>query len=394
MSALYVHIPFCASRCIYCGFYSTTGLNLQSSYIDAVIKELKLRLSQHPEWQEEQWETIYFGGGTPSTLPTPYLNKLITGISETLGLHPKGTASKASNHPTDLSDSGNTLEWTMECNPDDITPAFANWLTNTPVNRISMGVQSFNDDRLRWLHRRHTSSQVKEAVSLLRSAGINNISLDLMFGFPNQTLDEWKLDIDEILTHNPEHISAYSLMYEEGTPLYQMLEQGKISEIDEELSLKMYNTLIDRLTSAGYEHYEISNFAKPGYRSRHNSSYWHQVHYLGIGAAAHSYDGNQRWWNVSDIKGYIDAISSGILPSESEDIDDTTRYNDIITTALRTREGIDITTLPGNQRKYLLAQAQPHIQQKRLALNANRLCLTRQGIFTSDDIMSDLILLT
>ena len=382
MAGLYVHIPFCASRCIYCGFYSTTGLNLQSSYIDAVIRELKLRRERQQEWHYEPWNTIYFGGGTPSTIPTPYLNRLISAIGDTF----------SNSDAASLSDC-RQIEWTMECNPDDITPAFATWLNTTPINRISMGVQTFNDERLHWLHRRHTSSQAQRAVNMLREAGIRNISLDLMFGFPGQTLAEWNSDIEALLALHPDHISAYSLMYEEGTPLYHMLKQGRINEIDEELSLQMYDTLIDRLTAAGYEHYEISNFARPDFRSRHNSSYWNQTSYLGLGAAAHSYNGRQRWWNISDVRRYINDINCGILPAEYEDIDETTHYNDIITTALRTSDGIDITALPDPQRCYLLEQAEPHIQKKRLTLNANRLCLTRQGIFTSDDIMSDLILL-
>lgn len=371
---LYIHIPFCASRCIYCGFYSTTGLNLQSPYIDALLRELQLHTDNDSRFCKSTWKTIYFGGGTPSTLSIPLLEKLVAGICNSI-------------------DTADIDEWTMECNPDDMTPELAQWLGTSPINRISMGAQTFNDARLSWLHRRHTASQVETAASLLRQNGISNISLDLMFGFPGQTLEAWTSDIDRMLSLHPEHISAYSLMYEEGTPLYRMLEQSKIEEISDELSLAMYDALIDRLTHAGYEHYEISNFALPHHRSRHNSSYWQQKPYLGLGAAAHSYSGDKRWWNVSDIREYIDSISKDILPYESENIDETTRYNDIITTALRTREGINLQELPESQRSYLLEQAAPHIKSGKLAITNCNIHLTRQGLFTSDDIMSDLILL-
>ncbi len=366
MSSLYLHFPFCASRCIYCGFYSTTGLNLQREYVDALLQELAMHSKD--EWQP--FGTVYFGGGTPSTLPTEQLARLTAAIK-----------------PLSTDDA----EWTMECNPDDITPELASWLKESPINRISMGAQTFADERLKWLHRRHTSQQVSEAVRLLKANGIDNISIDLMFGFPNETLPQWQEDIAHVLDLRPQHISAYTLMYEEGTPLYRMLEQGKISEIDEELSLQMYDTLIDTLTAGGYEHYEISNFALPGRRSRHNSNYWNQTRYLGLGAAAHSYDGRHRWWNIADVRQYISGIMTGQCPRESEEIDAQTRYNDIVTTALRTREGISLDMLSPDERTYIIQQAQPHIAAHRLALTPTNLHLTRSGLYVSDDIMVDLI---
>lgn len=365
MSGLYIHIPFCASRCIYCDFYSTTGLKLQEQYVDALIRELQLTTSPG----QGQCSTIYIGGGTPSTLSTALLDQLFAAL-------PQGAE-----------------EFTMECNPDDITPEFAEWISSSRVNRVSMGAQTFCDDRLRWLNRRHRSQQVDQAVHLLRDAGIHNISLDLMFGFPDETLEQWTSDIDHALALHPEHLSAYSLMYEEGTPLYRMLERGDICEIDDELSLRMYDALVSRLTAAGYEHYEISNFALPGLRSRHNSSYWRQVPYLGIGAAAHSFDGTRRWYNIADVQEYIRSIRQGTLPREVEQIDRRTRYNDIVTTATRTREGICLADLNADERSYLVSQAQPHIAANRLVLTPTHLHLSRQGIYTSDDIMSDLIML-
>ena len=299
------------------------------------------------------------------------------------------------------------MEITMECNPDDITPDYCKTLGKLPVNRVSMGAQTFSDQRLQFLRRRHNTAEVKEAISLLRNTGIENISIDLMFGFPKENIEDWKYDIQQALQLGVEHISAYSLMYEEGTPLYKMLEQGKIEEIDEELSRNMYDTLVDMLTLSGYEHYEISNFAKPGYRSRHNSSYWNETPYIGLGAAAHSYrraqnqSGNMevtRSWNVNNIQQYINSIHQGILPSEKEYLDLATRYNDLITTALRTSNGIDLKKTEKEFGKSylekLLHEANNKIQRGLMKIdNKNyRLSLTREGIYISDDIMGDFMI--
>ncbi|MCM1079353.1 MAG: radical SAM family heme chaperone HemW [Bacteroidales bacterium] len=390
MAGLYVHIPFCASRCIYCGFYSTTGLSLQKEYVHAVLRELDGRLAKNDrtfpcsvKWDgvgfsgKEKFTTVYFGGGTPSTLGTHLLDQLVRGIQERV-------------------DTSCVVEWTMECNPDDVTEELAAWIGRSPINRVSMGAQTFSDARLRRLCRRHSSSQVVEAVAGLRRNGIRNISIDLMFGFPSETLAGWDKDIDKTLALRPEHISAYSLMYEEGTPLYSMLEQGKVAEIDEELSWKMYDTLVTRLTDAGYVHYEISNFCQPSFRSRHNSSYWHQVPYLGLGASAHSYSGSRRWWNVCDVKEYIRLTRDGIPVEDGigggfEYIDDTTRYNDIITTSMRTKEGVPLRMLPSSYRNYLLEQSEKHRINGTLTMEGGTLRLTKSGIYVSDDIMSDLI---
>ena len=374
MAGIYIHIPFCQSRCIYCGFYSTTLLNLRGQYIDAVCKEMALRKNYI---DNEAYSTIYIGGGTPSLLTQDELQKLFSNLYETFNI-------------------SSDTEITLECNPNDITTQFAKMLTQLPVNRISIGTQTFSDSRLKLIHRRHNTQEVYNAINLLRSIGISNISIDLMFGFPGETLEEWTSDIDKALELDVEHISAYSLMYEDGTQLTDMLEQGKIKEIDDETSLAMYKVLVSRLTSNGYEHYEISNFARKGYRSRHNSSYWQQTKYIGLGAAAHSFDIKSRQWNISDIRKYILGIGKGIIPMEREILDADTTYNDIITTALRTKEGINlnkITTQLGNTyRKYLINNAKKHILENTLELSGNNLRLTYKGIYLSDMIMSDLMI--
>ena len=366
MYGLYIHIPFCASRCVYCGFYSTVHPEWQSRYVDCLVKELDLRKDRYPL----PVSTVYLGGGTPSQLTNANLRRLFDAIGERLDVDYQH------------------IEVTMECNPDDVTPSLFHGL---PVNRVSMGVQTFSDERLRFLHRRHSADEAVRAVDILRNAGVDNISIDLMFGFPGETLADWASDIEKAISLDVEHVSAYGLMYEEGTPLYAMLRQGQVKEIDEELSLRMYDYLCDRLCNAGYEHYEISNFAKTDYRSRHNSSYWNATPYLGLGAAAHSFLGDERRWNVSDIKRYMDAVEQGRVPSEGEHLDADTHYDDMVMTALRTSDGIDLRRLDDNHRDYLLTNAQTYIKRRLLRLEGHSLRLTREGIHISNEIMSDLM---
>lgn len=363
MVGLYIHIPFCASRCIYCDFYSTTLPELHDRYVEALCREMDLVDHSEPVG------TIYLGGGTPSQLSKANLDRLFSYIYKVYDVDPQA-------------------EVTIECNPDDIRP---DMFAGLPINRVSMGAQTFSDERLRFLHRRHTAREVDEAMEMLRRQGIHNVSIDLMFGFPKETMEEWQADIAHILQLKPEHISAYGLIYEEGTPLYRLLERGDVKEVDEELSLDMYDKLIDSLTSAGYEHYEISNFARPGFRSRHNSSYWHDVPYIGLGASAHSYDRKTRSWNVANIHRYMESIERGVRPCEVEQIDDNTRYDDLVATALRTREGINLDEMEPSRRTFLLENAKPYIARHLLATDGHRLHLTREGIKISNTIMSDLM---
>lgn len=385
MSGIYVHIPFCKSRCIYCGFYSTTLEKMQDRYVKALTNELSLR----SDYISSRVHTIYIGGGTPSTLNEKNMTILCQALKKRAG---EGVE-----------------EFTVECNPDDVTEEYAAMLVRNGVNRVSMGAQTFSDDRLRFLRRRHKADDVERAVRTLRKAGIKNISIDLMFGFPNETQTEWESDLDKAISLGVEHISAYSLMYEEGTPLHAMLEDGKIEEIDEDVSRAMYDSLINKLTAAGYEHYEISNFSRPGYHSRHNSSYWDGTKYLGIGAAAHSYNGNSRQWNIADVKRYTDILTSNELSDidshdilshiphidsfieEKEVLSDAEKYNDIITTALRTRKGIDISTLKESDRSFLLTSAADDIKRGNLILENNHLHLTIKGLYICDAVMVNLI---
>ena len=370
MQGLYIHIPFCKSRCIYCGFFSTTMLDLRQQYVDALCQEMKMRCQG-----AENISTIYLGGGTPSQLTTDQLRQI---------LHRAYIYNKVEKD----------AEVTIEVNPDDVTERFANDLTQLPVNRISMGVQTFDDKRLRFLHRRHTAEQVTTAVDRLRAAGIKNISIDLMYGFPGETIADCEADIAKALSLQVEHISTYCLMIEEDTQLQQMLQQGNITETEEELERQMYETIINRLEDGGYEQYELSNFARPGFHSRHNSSYWDGTSYIGIGAAAHSYDIESRSWNIADIKQYIQGMANSQRIYEEERLDSDTRYNDAITVALRTSRGLDLQALSPKHRTYCLENAQRYLDDGLLERTQdNRLRLTRRGLFVSDMIMSNLIYL-
>ena len=375
---LYVHIPFCASRCSYCGFYSTTlGAEWKARYVAALCHELMLRGGNRA------WQTVYLGGGTPSQLPPELLEQLFDAINDNGNTHPSS--------PLPWGRAGDGIEVTMEVNPDDVNETLAATLRRLPVNRVSMGIQTFDDNRLRRLHRRHTASQARKAVELLHDAGIDNVSIDLMLGFPDQTLDEWKDDVEKALLLDVQHVSAYSLAIEEGTPLYREMKKNKTEPIDEEVWRSMYEWLMERMDKAGFEHYEISNFARPGFRSRHNSIYWNGTPYVGIGAAAHSYDGEKRSWNMTNVKAYIDAIEHDSLPTEIELLDETTRYNDLITTALRTSDGIDLQRIDATWRKRLLANAADHLRRGLLHIDNNHIHLTKEGLFVSDSVMSDLI---
>lgn len=370
VAGIYIHVPFCQGRCIYCDFYSTTeGEEWKSRYVDALLAELRMR---RDELSLARVHSIYIGGGTPSQLPARALSGI---LNEVCRLYPVDS----------------DAEVTVEANPDDVTPEWLAALSHTPVNRLSMGVQSFDDALLRLIRRRHTAQQAVRAVEQAARHGISNVSIDLIYGLPTQTMEQWQADVRQALALDVQHLSAYSLSYEEGTPLWRMLEQGRIEEADEELSLCMYEHLIDSTRAAGFTHYEISNFCRPGRHSQHNSAYWHGVPYLGFGPGAHSYDGMRtRRWNLSDLKGYVQAAGS-MPPHQSEVLTDDELYDETVMTRLRTSEGLSLDLLTAAYRAYCMAQAEPHLRAGRLEQAGSTIRLTRQGIFTSNDIISDLM---
>lgn len=373
MAGLYIHVPFCAKRCLYCDFFSNTEMKYKEPYVTALIRELEIRKDYIGN---EPLETIYFGGGTPSQLQATDFERIFDAIQR-------------------LFDTSGCKEVTLEANPDDMTPEYVDGLRRFPFNRISMGVQSFKAEDLRFLNRRHDREQALRAVELCKENDLANISIDLIYGLPGQTLKEWESNLDMAIRLDIPHISAYHLIYEEGTALYKLKEAGKISPVEEEVSVSLFTSLIDRLTANGYLHYEISNFARPGMISRHNSSYWTGKKYLGAGPSAHSYNGESRQWNVSSLPTYIRGIENGSPEVEVEELDINTRYNDFIITGLRTMWGVNLTEIQGqfgnDKLIYCQKQATPYLKQGLLIEKDATLTLSRNGIFISDSIMSDLL---
>lgn len=385
--SLYIHVPFCQKRCHYCSFYSTTfGKAERDLYVQALVQEMEKRAD---EWRQQHLSTdtlkghkpelctVYFGGGTPSQLDEGELRLIFDAIHRNFII-------------------ADDAEITFECNPDDLdTTDLAKSLSLFGVNRISMGVQSFDDEMLRSINRRHTAAQVYAAIRKVHEADIHNVSIDLIYGLPNQTLESWKQDVAKAVELAQEHygpypavthISSYCLSIEPGTHLYNMHARGEIKEVDEQTTLEMYSYLIDALEDAGFVHYEISNFACPGFHSRHNTAYWTGVPYLGLGPAAHSYDGiATRRWNTSNLKAYCKD-----QPYEEEHLSPSERYDELIMTRLRTREGLPLALLNEQQQTYIMRQARRYVETGHLLFEEN-LTLTRKGIFISDTIFADLM---
>lgn len=373
MSGIYIHIPFCKTRCVYCDFYSTTQSELKERYIHALCKELEMRKGY---LNGEPIQTIYWGGGTPSQLQPADFQQVFDTIQSIYGME-------------------DCEEITLEANPDDLTPEYLEALSSLPFNRISIGIQTFNNETLKLLRRRHTAEQAIAAVQNARLAGFNNISIDLIYGLPGETPESWKYDLSQAIALKVEHLSAYHLIYEEGTPLYNMLKEKEVAEVSEDNSLFFFSELTRQLSAAGYEHYEISNFCLPGKYSRHNSSYWRGVKYLGCGPSAHSFDGVSREWNVASINLYIKGIESGSRSFEIETLDTPTRYNELIITSIRTMWGLSLVQLEKefgiDYLNYALLNAEKYIRSEELIIEKDHLRLTPKGVFISDGIMSDLL---
>lgn len=373
MASIYIHIPFCKQRCSYCAFYSTTLYNIRERYVDALCKEITMRKEYAGG---VPIETIYLGGGTPSTLSMEQLKRICDTVYAAYQVSP-------------------VPEVTIECNPDDLTPDFLAQLKQLPFNRISMGVQSFNDTQLKRLGRRHDAAKARQAVANARAAGYRNISIDLIFALPGSTIDEWEHDLESAIALRPDHLSAYNLTYEERTPIHRALERGDFTELSEEENIAQFQMLISRLKEAGYRHYEISNFALPGRESRHNSSYWNDTPYIGCGAAAHSYNGTSRQWNIADIQEYIKGIENENPVFEIEELTEEERYNDTILTRLRTAEGIPLAWMKDKFGKrlndYMQSAAEKEIAFGNLKEENGHLSLTEKGIFISDAVIRELI---
>lgn len=372
-TGLYIHVPFCKCRCIYCDFYSTTcGEDVRRKYVDALLAELAAR---QDECSGGEIATIYLGGGTPSQLTGDEIRRIFDCIR--------------SNYTV-----AGDAEITFEANPDDVTDVYVGILRDAGINRVSLGLQTFDDTLLHFLHRRHTAEQARSAVRRLHDGGIGNISIDLIYGLPNQTAAQWNNDLREALRLPVRHLSAYTLMYEPSTRITRMRDRHEFDEADDEVIAGMFDDLVHRTADAGFEHYEISNFAQPGYRSRHNSSYWDGTPYIGCGPGAHSFDGYAtRRCNDANLTAYCSA--PGQPPHSTEHLSEAERYDEMVFTALRTKEGLSLEALESRfgagARAELTATAAPHIAARRLQLTGHRMSLTKEGILVSDMVMSDLM---
>lgn len=366
---IYIHVPFCRSRCIYCDFFSTTlGEDWQSLYVKALCREMRLRVEEAPF---SRVRSLYIGGGTPSVLSMEAIHAVFRSVADNYSL-------------------AEDAEVTIEANPDDVTGDWLAGIKDTPVNRISMGVQTFSDDILRALGRRHTSLQVECAVSGCYREGYENLSLDLIYGLPGQTVETWTSDVRKALSSGVPHLSAYSLSFENGTALASMLRRGEVEEVDDEVALCMYRILVEKTAKAGMRHYEISNFCKEGMHSRHNSGYWTGTPYLGFGPGAHSYDGKRmRRANDGDVRLYVTATDG--VPHSTETLSDDELYDELVMTRMRTAKGLPLSLLDDAQKKYCLAMAAPHLNSGKLVAENGFLHLTEDGIFVSNDIISDLM---
>ena len=374
MAGIYVHIPFCKKLCFYCDFYHVISVNDNSAFIDALLKEASLRKDY---LESETVSTIYFGGGTPSVFSVKDLGTIL-------------------NHINKLFRVEQDCEISIELNPDDVLPAYLEGLKDLNINRISMGIQSWRDSDLKMLNRRHDSAQAIKALKDTLDAGFENITIDLIYGIPGMSLQEWESNLDFSLSFDIKHLSAYHLSFEPGTVFGKMLEKGTISEIDENESVAQFNILIEKAESAGFIQYEISNFGKPGYFSLHNSNYWKQVSYLGLGPSAHSFNGYSRQWNIRDLKGYIKLISAGKSFYESEELNSKTRFNEYIMTSLRTMWGIDLEYVEEMFEKegydYIINLAGKFKNYGLMKQEKKSLILTNQGKLISDNIISEFMI--
>ena len=374
MAGIYIHIPFCKKLCFYCDFYHIISSDDNSAFVDALVKEASLRQDY---LGTETVSTIYIGGGTPSLFSIKELGTIFNQINKLFRVE-------------------ENCEITIELNPDDVNPAYLAGLKKLNINRISLGIQSWRDSDLKMLNRRHDSVQATTAIKETFKAGFENVTIDLIYGIPGMSREEWASNLDFSFSFDIKHLSAYHLTFEKGTVFGRMLEKGLIAEIDEEESTSLFNILIDKTESAGFIHYEISNFGKPGYFSIHNSNYWKQVNYLGLGPSAHSFNGYSRQWNIRDMKGYIESVNDGKAFFESEELDTKARFNEYIMTSLRTMWGIDLEYIERTFEKegydYVVNLAGKFRDYGLMKQDKKTLVLTNQGKMISDNIISEFMM--
>ena len=367
MAGIYIHIPFCKQACYYCNFHFSTSLHYKNELLEALLKEIDL---QKNYTGYETVESIYFGGGTPSLLSVEEFIMIIEKIK------------------TDFVLKADT-EITLEANPDDITEEKLIGWKKAGINRLSIGIQSFFDEDLKWMNRAHNAQQAIENLHLAKKY-FENITIDLIYGTPALTNEKWKQNVDFAISMNIPHLSCYALTVETKTPLYKMIKQGQTENVNPEKQSEQFLLLMEWMEKVDYEHYEISNFSKPGWRSRHNSSYWMGKNYLGIGPSAHSYNGTERQWNISNNNKYIESINKGIIPFEKEVLTPVQKQNEYIMTSLRTMEGMKLEKFDGVDLDKLIAASRKFIDSGLIKLENNSLLLTNNGKLLADGIAADL----
>jgi len=371
MAGIYLHIPFCKQACYYCDFHFSTSLKYKDELLQALIKEISL---QKNYLQGETIETIYFGGGTPSILDESDLNRLLDAIH--------------SNHTV-----ASGAEITLEANPDDLDKAKVNALRQTAINRFSIGIQSFFDDDLKWMNRVHRGDEAEASVKRVQDAGFENITIDLIYGYPLLTEHKWKNNLDKAFELDVPHVSAYSMTVEPKTALASFISKKLYPPLNEQQSALQFEQLTDAMATHGFEHYEISNFCKPGHYSRHNANYWRGVKYLGIGPSAHAYNGDTRQWNIANNARYIQSIQNNNIPAEVEELTEENRLNEYIMTSLRTMWGLDLDKLnaiaPASA-TVLLKAADSYFDRGWITQKEKSIYLSQTGKLYADSIAADL----
>lgn len=372
MSGIYIHIPFCKQQCNYCDFHFSTSLNNKNEVLNAIVSEMKKRSSF---LEGTKIRTIYFGGGTPSILSTDELNAIFEHL----------------NAQFNLSD---VNEITMEANPDDLTPEKIKALSKTPINRFSIGIQSFQNEDLKYMNRAHNVEQAKSSIKGVQDAGWENITIDLIYGTPTLNNDMWLENMQHVIDFEIPHLSAYGLTVEEKTPLFHAIKKGHQKPLDEQKSKTQFEMLMDFIPENGLEQYEISNFAKEGFEAKHNGSYWTDDIYLGLGPSAHSFDGKRRLWNISNNILYIKSLQNNELPQDFEELTEVQRYNEYLLTSLRTKKGVDIEYTKSRFSPFLIDFFNFSVKKWMLSGEITEkegfFTLTKKGKIIADYLSSDL----
>lgn len=374
MAGIYLHIPFCKQACTYCNFHFTTSLR----YKDALVKALATEAKAEKAYLDgETVHTLYFGGGTPSLLSTSELHYLL----ETLGQHYAIAAD---------------AELTLEANPDDVTKENVQAWKSLGINRLSIGIQSFFEEELRWMNRAHNAAQAKACIENSYAAGIDNLSIDLIYGSPLLTDEMWEQNVQTAIAYNIKHLSCYALTVEEKTPLHKNISLQKVVDVDSDKQARQFLLLMEWLRTAGYEHYEVSNFAKRGYRSRHNSSYWKGTPYLGLGPSAHSFNGKERRWNIGNNNVYVKSVNEGKQERETEVLTTVQQLNETIMISLRTMEGIDLKKIGAafgeKEAKRIEKDLEKYTASNLIRLENHHAQLTDEGMLRADGIAADLFI--